>query len=139
MCLFNLGPVHLNKYPTRFYPLSCPHLPQISFFTARVRNTRKGTVFTGVCLSTFWGGHPIQVMGGTPSQVQGVPYPVDQGGYPIPGPGGGYLVPGPGGLDRVPPVQDWMGYPPPIKDWMGYPPPICVLSCLHAGGLSCSY
>ena len=66
---------------------------------------REGTVFTGVCLFTFWGvphprsrwgevphprsgqvGTPSQVqVGGTPSQV-GVPYTRSgQGGVPHPG------------------------------------------------------
>ena len=115
--------------------------------TARVRSIREGTVFTGVCLSTFrsrgvypirrpgggthyrfrqggtpsswWGGYPILSPGG------GVPHPVDWG-YPIPGPGGGYPI-----QLTVPPVQDWMRYPlsrtgwgtPPCPRLDGVPPP----------------
>ena len=78
-------------------PLSLGH---INIVTARVRSTREGTVFTGVCLITFQGGggYPIQIWmvgggvphpdldgGGTPSQVWewGGTYPgLDGWGYP---------------------------------------------------------
>ena len=54
--------------------------------TARVRSTREGTVFTGVCLSTFRGGTYLPDGGGVPTQVLG-------GGYlPKAGVGGGYLL-----------------------------------------------
>ena len=69
-------------------------------FTARVRSTRKGTCFTGACLSTFLGGeYPIWLRGNPfPGQV-GIPHLFDgstpsflmthswvrMGGYPIPG------------------------------------------------------
>ena len=38
-------------------------------FTARVRSTREGTVFTGVCLSTFRGGTYLPGGGGVPTQL----------------------------------------------------------------------
>ena len=56
------------------------------FITAHVQRTRKGTVFTGVCLLTFRGGvTPSQVwmVGGTPG--------LDGGGYPRSGLWGGTL------------------------------------------------
>ena len=67
-------------------------------FTARVRSTREGTVFTGVCLSTSgggtylpggWGGDTYSALdggGGTylPRSGQGVPS-TWEGRYPLPG------------------------------------------------------
>ena len=77
------------------------------FFTARVRSTREGTVFTGVCLSTSRGGtylprrggglptFPVPDVGGTHlrrSRWGGVPTLARWGVYlPSQFPGGGYL------------------------------------------------
>ena len=69
---------------------STPSLTRSTFLiTARVRSTREGTVFTGVCLFTFRGG------GGVPTfQVGGVPtFPGLDGGVPT-FRGGGYLLSG---------------------------------------------
>ena len=79
---------------TPFTPLA--PLPDI--FTARIRSTREGTVFTGVCLSTSrgWEGLPtFQVEGYPPSQVW-------MGGY-LPWQGDTYL----GGV-----YLPWWGYLP---------------------------
>ena len=85
------------------------------------------------------GGYPIQLTGGSPSQVcmRGTPSQVQVVGYPIPGPGGGYPIPG---MDGGTPFQAWtergtplfrpgMGYPhldlgwgTPIQTWDGIPP-----------------
>ena len=64
-----------------------------------------GYVFTGVCLSNFWGATPIWLTRGVPrSQVQA-------GGTPFPSPGGGYSFPG---LEWGTPHLDLRrGYPPP--------------------------
>ena len=106
-----------------------------NIFTARVRSTREGTVFTG--LDGGGGGYAISGLG------WGVPHPgLDGGGYPIPGVGenpiqvwmvGGYPIPG--GY----PSQVWMvrgsqgtpqlgldgggypGYPPPSRPGQGTP------------------
>ena len=104
-------------------------------------------MFSQVCVcSTFGvGGYPISGLdGGYPISGldggwRGTPSEVQVGGYHIPGPGGGgYPIPdldgggtpsqvweGPHprsglGVPRVPPVQDWMGYPCPRLD--GKPP-----------------
>ena len=98
----------------------------MSIFTSRIQRTGKGNIFTlyvspnldrgeGIPSQVVGGGYPITGLeGGTSSQVWtgGTPSQVWMGEYPIPGlDGGGYpRVPG---LDRVPPTQDWMGYPPP--------------------------
>ena len=93
-------------------------------FTACIRSTTGGYVFTGVCLSNLWGG--------------GVPHPADrEGEYPILGPG--RVVSHPTDRDTHPrsrwgvpiqltegtlgytPVEPWDGVPP-IQDWMGYSP-----------------
>ena len=102
-------------------------------YTARVRSTREGTVFTGVCLLTF--------RGVTLSQVWGVPNPgMDGEGVPCPrsGVAGGTLsrsgwwgVPHPRGEGY--PSQVWMvgrgypitgGYPGQVfmvEGYLGYP------------------
>ena len=77
----------------------------VKLVTARVRSTREGTVFTGVCLFTFRGGGTYlpDGGGGVPTQVWmvggGVPSLARVGGYlPMAGVGGGtYLWPGWGG------------------------------------------
>ena len=69
-------------------------------------------------------GYPISGLGGTPSQVQGVPHP-RSGGYPVPGWGG------PCARSRGYPSRPGMGYPlgqtwdgvTPARPGMGYPPP----------------
>ena len=134
------------------------------FITARVRNTREGAIFTGVCLFTFGGGGiPSSRQGGTPSsrgwgigtpsQVQvgisGLDGTVGRGGgkYPIPGPDGGG-----GNTLGYPPSRTGWGTPPhPGLDGV-FPPPRRqeieqhsehllrgrrYASCLPAGGLSC--
>ena len=63
----------------------------ILIFTARVRSTREGTVFTGVCLLTFWGGgvpRPgLDCWGRVPHLRSGgrVPQPGLDGGTPSQG------------------------------------------------------
>ena len=86
------------------------HVKHDTIITARVRSTREGTVFTGVCLLTFRGGYPIQVW--------------MVGGYPIPGLGG---TPSQGG---TPARSWWMGGTPsrgrgtPARSWWwGVPHP----------------
>ena len=119
----------------------------VGIITGRVRSTREGTVFTGVCLLTFRGGYPIQLVGGTPSIWWGVPHPAGKvphpksrwgvphpagggggGEYPIPGPGWGY--PGylpwlglDGGTQGTPwPGLDGGGTPLARSGWWeGYP------------------
>ena len=86
------------------------------FFTARVRSTREGNIYTWECLSVHncgGGGYPVLGLGegGTPSQVWW------QGGYPIPGLVGGY---------PLPPDLRWgtpldLGWGTP-KTWDGVPP-----------------
>ena len=99
------------------------------------------------------GGYPVLGLGG------GYPIPGLDGGYPIPGRDRGYPLAQdwmgtPNQQDGVPPIQDWMGYLPSKAGW-GTPRPRlygvtlqsggehllrggrCV-SCVHAGGLSCS-
>ena len=111
------------------------------FITARVRSTREGTVFTGVCLFTFRG--PSSRQGGGEGGRGVLPCPRSrwgdpiagvqvEGGYPVPGPGGGgvsHPVNGgtlsqvQGGMPQGTPIQDWMGYPPgPDLGW-GTPNP----------------
>ena len=113
----------------------------VSLITARVRSTREGTVFTGVCLLTSrGGGYPVQLMGGTPFPARQGGYPIQlMGGYPLPRSGwGGTPFPGPDG--GVPPSQVQTGgspfpgldggYPlprsrwgvPPSQVWRGVPP-----------------
>ena len=111
-------------------------------FTACIRSTREGTVFTGVCMLTFRGGYPIQVW-----MVEGYPIPgvggtqpgLHDGGYPIWGStlarsswwgylvlpwlgldGGGYP-----GYPHPGMAYPWpgMGYPPPSRPGWGTPPP----------------
>ena len=74
-----------------------------SVFTARVRSTREGTVFTGVCLFTSGGGGvpTFLVVGGTFSQV----WTGGGGTYSGLGGGGTYSHAGWGGTNS----QVWMG------------------------------
>ena len=135
---YHFIPLHRSSLPTlkqnQCY-IHCRLLTRSSIFTARVRSSTGGYVFTGVCLFNFWGwgvphpadggypskvwmeGYPIQLMGGTPSQVwTGIPHPRSGwGGYPIPGPDGG-VTPG-----YPLPVRTRWGTPP-SQDWVGYPP-----------------
>ena len=116
----------------------------VIFVTARVRSTREGTVFTGVCLLTFgegrvphprsgwWGGYPIPGLGCGVPHPRGVPQPgMDGTGYPIPGgyPGQVLMV---GGTQGTPPTPGldgggYPGYTPAWSGWWGgypeYPPP----------------
>ena len=81
-----------------------------SFITARVRSTREGTVFTGVCLSTFRGGGTYLPDGGGGGTYSGL----DGGRVPTYGRGGGgtYSALAGGGV----PTQLWLGgYLP----WLG--------------------
>ena len=98
-----------------------------------------------------WWGYPL------PRSGEGA-YPLSRSGQGTPflsrsGLGGGYtphwdwdLMGYPlSELDRGSPHQDWIGYPP-NQDWMEYPPPPIRTaldwtgtSCVHAGGLSCSF
>ena len=118
----------------------------VSMFTARVRSTRKGTVFTGVCLSTLAGDTPFPGLdgggGGTHprSGQEGYPgYPpigVRTGGYPRYTPACPTLDGG------TPSVQVWMGLPPPTGQETEQHSKHLLrggryTSCIHAGGLSC--
>ena len=86
----------------------------ISLVTARVRITREGTVFTGVCLSTFRGVPHHR------SRQRGVPCPRARWGrYPIPGPTGG--VPHPANWGGSTPPQVQVAVPYPADDGEGYP------------------
>ena len=98
-------------------------------FTARVRSTTGGYVFTGVCLSNFQGGYPIQLTGGVShsrSGWGGVPHPAE-GCTPsyLTGGGGGegggvYPILG---LDRGGTLsQVWTGWVPPQPGLYGVPP-----------------
>ena len=118
---------------------------RLMIFTARVRSTREGNIYTWECLSVHYrwgegvpcprsggvphlrsGGYPIPGLGGTPSQVW-------TGGYPIPGLDGGGTTGAPlPWLDGVPPHHDWMGYPPPWQDWI---PPSIASTCYAVGGM----
>ena len=98
-------------------------------FTARVRSTREGNIYTWECLSVHHcgggAGYPIPGLGGVPpSQVWwwGVPHPRSGQGVPHPrsGRGVGYPIPWQGGTWGNPPDQVWMGYPP--GPGTGYPP-----------------
>ena len=60
------------------------------------------------------GGYPVSGLGGTQSQVRGVPH-LRSGGYPVSGLGG-YLVSGMGGY----PISGWGGNPSQVLG--GYPP-----------------
>ena len=124
------------------WPFAGPYLPP-----AYVR-TMGGYVFTGVCLFNFWGGYPI------PSLGRGYPIPGLAGGYPIPGPGGT-----PSQVQGGTPSQVWGGTPSQVRGgtlsqvWggtLGSPPQtdqhrehlLCggrYASCIHAGGLPCSF
>ena len=110
-----------------------------SVFTARVRSTREGNIYTWECLSVhhWWGvprprsdggeGTPSQVWwwrGGTPSRSDGGRYPIPGlmvGHYPIPGlmvggtPGTPHPRPGLDGGGSTP------GYPPTRSGWWGVP------------------
>ena len=96
-----------------------------TIFTARVRSTREGTVFTGVCLSTLvWGGGGLVPH---PRSGQGVPhFQVRMRGIPFPGLDRGYPDPGPG-QDGGTPSHVWTeGHPHPRYGWerpQGTPPP----------------
>ena len=88
------------------------------FFTARVRCTREGNIYTWECLSVHHcgGGYPVQGQGGYPIPGLargGTPSQVWLGGYPISG----------WGYPKYPPNQVWMeGTPYPDLRW-GTPPP----------------
>ena len=116
-------------------------------FTARVRSTREGNIYTWECLSVHncGGGVPRPRSGG------GVPHSrSSQGGGPHPRSGqGGYPLP----PDlRYPPDLGW-GTPPDLGwgtpspqtwDWVPPPPEHLIrggryASCVHAGRLSCYY
>ena len=134
--------------------------------TARVRSTREGTVFTGVCLSTFrggvppcsqLGGYPFQLMGGIPIYLRGNTKSSWWGAPPLSGvpPSGqregvphlvnrGYPHPANGGT----PIGIGWGHPPPSGLDGGTPPQLGdwgteqlrggrYASCIHVGGLSC--
>ena len=114
---------------------------QCNFFTARVRSTREGTVFTSVCLFTLAGGGSHHRSG------RGGGYPIPRSGWGVSHSqvltggtssqfwiGEGYLIPRSGqGVPPsqvqtrgVPPSQVWTGggtpgYPHPGQD-RGYPP-----------------
>ena len=116
-----------------------------SLFTARVRSTTGGYVFTGLCLSNFRGGeYPIQLMGGpipgldwggVPHLADGVPYPSwRNGGYPILGSDMRYPIQLMGGVPHL----SWWGVPH-VQDWMGYPPPIIASTCYAAGSMPLAF
>ena len=120
-------------------------ISELVVITARVRSTREGTVFTGVCLFTSVGG------GGTPSSWRGgrgvpssqvwmgdTPFPgLDWGDTPFPGLDG-RDTPFPGLDGRVPPSQVWTGGTALPEQHSVY-----LLrsgryaSCVYAGWLSC--
>ena len=79
--------------------------------TARMRSTREGAVFTGVCLLTFRGGTPSSWLRG----------------YPIRGPGKGVPHPAGGGTPSQFQVWDtpssWWGVPHPRSRWWVVPHP----------------
>ena len=77
------------------------------FFTARVRSTREGNIYTWECLSVHhrWGGG---------------------GGYPI-------LGLDQGGTPGYHPGQVWIGRYPPMTGW-GTPPPTSIASTWYAAG-----
>ena len=82
----------------------------IFLITARVRSSREGTVFTGVCLFTSTEVPRPADRGATPFpglDEGGVPHPAD-GGYPLPMFGWGYPIQ----LTGVPHPADGE-YPPP--------------------------
>ena len=124
----------------------------IEIITARVRSTREGTVFTGVCLFTFRGGgvpHPADVGGGGggvshPRSRWGVPHPADGGGVPRPWSRG---VPHPrSGWGRGTSSQVWMETPPPSRTRWDTPPPPPVRrqssianTCYAAGGMPLAF
>ena len=89
-------------------------LKQSSFFTARVRSMREGTVFTGVCLLTSRGGVPTFRAGrGVPTQLWtggGVPTQLWTGGVPTLARVGGV------------PTQLWVGGVPTLARVGGYLP-----------------
>ena len=90
------------------------------FLTTRVRSTTGGSVFTGVCLLTQWGGGGVlqsQVL----SQISGPrSFPGRGGWYPPAKTGLEYPLPGMG----YPPGQDRTGvHPLPSWDWVNPPPP----------------
>ena len=81
-------------------------------FTARVRSTTGGYVFTlyTIC-GGGEGGYPIQLMGGTPFPGLDGGYPIQlMGGTPFPGLDGGY------------PIQLMGGVPLPSSRQVGVPP-----------------
>ena len=104
---------------------------QTVIFTARVRSTREGTVFTGVCLFTPAAGTPIWLMGGTPFSDPGREYPLPRSRQGVGTPSQVQMV----GtrLDGVPPSKTRWGTPPhprldgvpppPSKTGWGTPPP----------------
>ena len=121
--LGNLGSVNILKDLFRIKFFGIYRMYRISrIITARVRSTREGAVFTGVCLLTFREGVPHPRSGGTPSQVWGVPH-LRSGGTPSQvwtGRGGGYPIPGlDGGVPH--PRSGWGGTPSQV--WMGLPHP----------------
>ena len=98
-------------------------VPQV-FITARVRSTREGTVFTGVCLYIWGGGVPRPGLDGG---GRGVPHLRSGvgGGVPHPGLDGGGVTPsqvwGGGGISH--PRSEVGGVPQPGLDGGGYPIP----------------
>ena len=101
----------------------------ITFITARVRSTREGTVFTGVCLLTFrGGGAPRPGLDGW----GGIPHPGLDGG------GGPHLRSGGGTLSRS---GWWGGYPSqvwgggvPYPKGGGYPGQVLMVGVPHPRG-----
>ena len=125
--IINFGrPNILTLWPRQLTFIMLLRLIHIScIFTARVRSTREGTVFTGVCLLTFQGGYPVPGLGGTPARSGWWGE-----GYPISGLGWGGTPArswlwggGTRGTWGTPTIKTWLVYPPPtIKTWPGYPP-----------------
>ena len=118
----------------------------ISVITARVRSTREGTVFSGVCLSTFRGGGYLPCRKGVPTfQGGGVPTFQGKGGTYLPS-GGTYLggrgtylgrgyLPWRGVPTLVGGYLPWQGDLPWWGDlpWQGgYLPSQCVLAMWRA-------
>ena len=100
---------------------------QETFFTARVRTTREGNIYTWKCLSVhFWGGGGTQSSlghGGSQSSLgwwEGGVYPIQpwmRGGSQS---SLGQGVPNPAWMGEGIPIQPWMGGPDPALD-RGYP------------------
>ena len=109
----------------------------VKIFTARVRSTREGNIYTWECLSVHhWGeGAPwtSSRWGGTPSQLRtGVSPSQIRKGYP---------PSWPGTLTGGTPIQtlNGGGYPLPEQHSVYLLRGGRYASCFHAGGLSCHY